>query len=126
MEENKQEGGIWIIIGIVLVGVCVFNFIGGEQEGAIDINDCREVINLESDNLQKYYHKFTCSYIKTNDGKTIKGTCARVKLTKENECTKAYVYEKESEVECLKGYPYADVEGKCHTTWDFGRYDVSK
>lgn len=54
---------------------------GCEKEGSVDIGDCRERIYLESNNLDKYFHTYICSY----------GFCARVETDK-GVCDRVYTY----------------------------------
>lgn len=73
---------IFILIGLVLL--CA----GCENEGVVDIHDCREVINVMSGDLYSY----TCNFDKDSKGRIVGKFCARVKLSDNAECTKAYWY----------------------------------
>ena len=125
-EENiineKKTGPDYSLVSsffvfIVMASVFVWGvtaFLGGEREGVIDYEDCREIVTLKPDDLQRYYKKFTCSYTKTNSGKIARGFCSRIVL-KEGLCRTAYVYEKKSEIKCSEDYPYLDLyDEKCY------------
>lgn len=115
---------IWEILGglffvSLLIGGFLFLF-GGEREGVVKYDDCRQIVQLKSDTTQKYYKKFTCEYIKSNDGKIILGgTCVHIDtdsslLTSNSSCKTAFVYQKEPDIKCpdtVNGF--LDVNGKC-------------
>ena len=116
--------GVLVIIGLIIWGVT--SLVGGEREGFVKYDDCRQTINLKADTLQKYYKKFTCSYSNTLSGKIMGGTCVHVDtsgglFSNESTCETAYVYEKDPEVTCSKEYPYLGIDDKCYTVWGSGR-----
>jgi hypothetical protein len=97
--------GALVIIGLIIWGVT--SLIGGEREGSVKYDDCRQTINLKSDTFQKYYKKFTCEYEKTSSGKMMGGTCVHVdtsggRFSNASTCETGYVYQKDPEVTCSK------------------------
>lgn len=121
---------IWEILGglfflSLLIGGFLFLF-GGEREGVVKYDDCRQIVQLKSDTTQKYYKKFTCSYSKTQSGKIMSGECVNISndnslLGNKSTCATAYVYEKEQDPVCknnIKGgilYPYLGYNDNCFT-----------
>jgi hypothetical protein len=124
--SSHQEGegdasglAILALIGLAIWGGSSIFF--GEREGFIKYEDCREVIRLQPDTLQKYYKTFTCSYRKTKSGKHMGGVCVHVDsagtlFSASNACTSAYVYQAESQNEGCKqpAYPYLGYDDQCH------------
>lgn len=75
------------LITISLIAVTALFGAGCERKGDIKVSDCRETVFLESDNIEKYLHSFTCS----------NGYCARVLTNKNGGCETAFVYFTETE-----------------------------
>jgi hypothetical protein len=120
---SSAEGGFWgfiIFVGFIVWGLTAF--LGGEREGYVKYSDCRETINLPSDNLQVLYKKFTCTYQKTRNGIIMGGTCVHIDRSwslfgsNSDTCDTAYVYEKKQESgHCTdKDYPYLHYDGMCY------------
>jgi hypothetical protein len=128
-DSDSAISGLLIlgIVGLTVWGISAV--IGGEREGFVQFSDCREEVTLSSDTLQKYYKKFTCSYVRSEGGNLMGGTCVHVDLagglfSDGGECTRAYVYEKKPEVTCRPEFPYLGYDDKCYTEWDIGRVDT--
>jgi len=126
MDETFKIIGWLFLVSLIVGGF--YALLGGEREGTVNYSDCREVVQLKSDTLQKFYKKFTCEYIKSNDGKTILGgTCVHIDtdsslLTSNSSCKTAFVYQKEPDIKCpdtVNGF--LDVNGKCmcNTNYQF-------
>ncbi len=97
-----------------------------EREGVTDFSDCREIINLQPDNFQKYYKTFTCQYVRRASGKIVSSTCVHVDAysggllgSSNGKCETAYIYTSEAgpDTRCTKEYPYEGANG-CYTTWE--------
>ncbi len=83
-------GIIWAILGALL---------GGESDGSVKYDDCRQVISVKQDDWQNNFKKFTCENIKSNSGRLISGTCVHID-TSGGACITAYVYTKKSGFNC--------------------------
>lgn len=92
-----------------------------EREGMVKYDDCRQVITLAPDTWQRYFHTFTCSYLKTKSGKIMRGECVRIEndkslLSSSHTCATAYVYEKKQEGSCTDpAHPYLTYDDMCST-----------
>ena len=92
----------------------------GEREGVVKYDDCRQIITLPSDTLQKYYKTFTCTYSKTKSGKIMGGECVHIEnegslFTSSHACSEAYVYQRKSEENCTDPKaPYLGYDDMCH------------
>jgi len=105
-----------IIVGL---GYGLSQLIGGEREGVVKIDDCREVVQLPDNPYQKYYSRFTCEYEKTTDGRIKSGTCVHASTNFfTGSCSKASVYKKTPLVKCGER-EFIDDEGKC-ASYDAG------
>jgi copper chaperone CopZ len=133
---NNISESVWPLVFLVIV-VFVFagilhgvtSLIGGEREGTIVYDDCRETIKLKTDTFQKYYKKFTCDYFKTNSGKIYDGECVHInKSWFGSDCQTAYIYERSPDVcpsdskafinsddtcTCYQGYFFDEKTKKC-------------
>lgn len=111
-------GGIyWSVVGATRLWGSFF----GEREGIIKYDDCRAIVTLQPDTLQKYYRTFTCGYNRTKSGKIMSGECVRIVNDKSffsssHTCATAYVYEKEQEGNCTDpARPYLTYDDMCST-----------
>jgi len=124
--ENVSSNSIrWIVaitIGLV-IGGCYAIF-GGEREGTVEYDDCKEKIYLKSDNDKRLFNKFTCEYSKTKSGKIMGGVCMHVDYFDNNECKSVYIYEKEPDSVCPETSPYLDYDDKCYPDKAFGRVEA--
>jgi hypothetical protein len=106
--------GVWALMGMGVVG---------EQEGVVKYSDCREVVRLQPDTFQKFYHSFTCETNKSQSGKVIDGICVRIVLasswdSSSNACTSAYVYPKLPELKCTDPkFPKPGYDDMCHASY---------
>jgi hypothetical protein len=112
---------------LVLLGVYLNqgdSLLGGEREGIVKYDDCREIVRLKDNPTKKYYETFTCTYERTVHGKILAGQCARVDLPLfRNGCDTAYVYEKQSEISCgPNSTPTYDEHCRCNDgyVWNDG------
>ena len=94
--------GCFVLVVIaIFAGRGVISMFGGEREGEVKYNDCREVVRLKDDAIQKYYRTFTCSYLRTVNGKIMGGECVSIDTPLFGSgCSMAYVYEKKPELHC--------------------------
>lgn len=96
------------IVGLIVIGLIIWglvSWIGGEQEGIVNTSDCRSVVTLQSNTLQKYYKKFTCEYLRDSKGEITGGTCAHVNtnstvFSSGSACETAYVYQVAPQITC--------------------------
>jgi hypothetical protein len=103
MNQNERgdsdfSGIVWLVIVALAIwgGTAYF---GGEREGTVKIDDCREMIELKPDTLRKYYETFTCSYNHTESGIERSAVCTRIDtdstlFSASHACATAYVYER--------------------------------
>jgi|GEM_PF-2005567 len=115
--------GIISLVFIVLVIWGIFSLFGvsfgAENEGITKYDDCRQIVNIQENSWQRYFMKFTCTYIKSSTGKILGGQCVHIAndnslLGGSHTCATAYVYQKSSEVVCpdtVNGF--LDVNGNC-------------
>jgi hypothetical protein len=114
--KGGEALGVLFVIGLIVWGVTAF--LGGEREGEVKYNDCREIIRLPSDTWEVLYKKFTCSYSKTISGHMISGECVHIDkpwslFGGSDACDTAYVYQKKQDDVCPKDYPYLQYNDKC-------------
>src|SRR6266540_573065 len=80
--------------------------LGCEREGIVKIDDCQEVVQLETQKGSRpfayLFTTFTCMYDKTTDKRSIiGGLClARENAVFHSGCVKAAVYKRESDIHC--------------------------
>lgn len=119
MADNSGALGCLVIIGAIL-GASIWGLRGlglvGEQEGVVKYSDCREIVQLPPDTLQKYYHSFTCETSKTQSGTVMRGICVRVESSWwGSACTSAYIYQKLPALKCTDPkYPNLGYDDRCH------------
>src|ERR1700722_12238120 len=77
----------------------VGGYFWGEESGEIKYNDCRNSISLEDGSGSTLFKRFTCTYVKSQSGKILRGTCVHVE-TEGAVCQTAYIYEKKPEIHC--------------------------
>src|SRR5579863_5118489 len=65
----------------------------GEETGDVKYEDCRDKITVEESSGSTLFKKFTCTYVKTQSGKILRGTCVHVE-TEGPVCQTALIYEK--------------------------------
>lgn len=103
---------------ILFIAVTLFILVacGGEREGTVKYDDCREKIYLEAGNLSKIYKTFTCQYEKRASGKIIRKKCVHVDLAGGVVCETAYIYyfEEEPDDGCNKAYPFKGYNNICY------------
>lgn len=115
-----------LILGLIIAGILwIFGFnFGVVNEGVVTYDDCRQIITIKSDSLQRYFHSFTCNTYKTESGAVMGGVCVSIKNDGwgGHTCATAYVYEMESPTICKDvvkdriSYPYLGYDDQCHTT----------
>jgi hypothetical protein len=117
---SEIGSGIGVLIVIVLVLWGVYALFGwGERSGVVKYDDCREIVTLQPDTLQKYYRTFTCGYWRTKSGKIMSGECVRIVndsslLSSSHTCATAYVYTKKQEGNCTDPtHPYLTYDDMC-------------
>ena len=126
VEFREQLDALGYLIGAVLVvGAIIWGiyslFGWGEREGVVKFDDCRQMVTLKPDTLQKYFKSFTCMYRRTESERIMSGECVHVDtagtlFSSSNECDIAYIYEKEQEGSCTDPkYPYLGYDDMCHT-----------
>jgi hypothetical protein len=106
------------ILFILLLAGC------GADEGTVEFDDCRTIITLPTDTLQKYYKTFTCVYARRASGKIVSATCVHVDidaglLSGSGKCKTAYVYtsdQTQPDRGCTKGFLFLGKE-KCYKNW---------
>jgi|GEM_PF-5533152 len=94
--------------------------LGCEREGIVKIDDCQEVVQLETQKGSRpfayLFTTFTCMYDKTTDKRSIiGGLClARENAVFHSGCVKAAVYKRESDIHCPPhAHAMADGMGYC-------------
>jgi hypothetical protein len=113
-----MKKGVAGILFVLLLAGC------GADEGTVKYDDCRTIITLPTDNLQKYYKTFTCEYVRRASGKIISATCVHVDLNTglfsgSGKCETAYIYTSEQtqpDRGCMKGFLFLG-KGKCFKYW---------
>ncbi len=125
--QEIKESVIGIVYSMMVIGLVVgmlswllssniIYIFGGEKEGIIKYDDCREIIRLKDNPYQKIYKSFICDYTKTTTGKIMSGTCVHVNTSwLSGKCEQAYVYvyDKEPETKCLEN-GYLGYDGQCY------------
>jgi len=107
---------IWGII--TLIG---FNYHGTNEGTAGNYYVCKQVIQLQPNDLQTYFGTFVGTTLKTRSGFTMGGEYVRMN-TENGVCTRAYVYDKRQDPNCLNNikdgvaYPYLGYDDLCYTT----------
>lgn len=101
---------MFVLLIVVFASIIL---VGCEREGSVEFEDCREFIQIDENSFSTFYKTFTCTYEKTDNGDIMSGLCVRVELTKNNECKKAFAYEKSAYKECPEG-EYLDKVGECY------------
>lgn len=126
---NSDEGALGCLVIIGIIGWAIYTYqpitiFGGEREGSVKFDDCREVVYLNPDTIQKYYKTFTCSYRKTDKGVLLNSNCVHVDndstlFTSSHTCKTAYVYSFQLEKNhggCSDlAYPYLGYDDKCYS-----------
>jgi len=85
----------------LLVIVAFLFLVGCEQEGVVEIDECVETIKLSEDSWEKLTKTFTCTYNRSKiEGVHLGAVCSNVELNKNNQCKKAYIYEKAPTIDC--------------------------
>lgn len=97
----------------ILLVVSLFLFTGCNQteiqktvrvrEGTVKYNDCREIIILEENSLEKNKLDFICEYSRSQGGKVLGGLCVHAEIDQYNKCSRAYIYYAEPELQCAEG-----------------------
>jgi len=105
---------LFCIIAIILArGNWLFTS-WGEKEGRARYEDCRNKITIQEGSSEAWFKNFTCSYVKTQSGKVLSGTCVHV-VTEGQVCQMAYIYYKKSQVVCNDPkLPFPAYDDKCH------------
>ncbi|MGO8945885.1 MAG: hypothetical protein ACLQJ7_19720 [Syntrophobacteraceae bacterium] len=121
-----MPGNVWKIVKGVFLSVTLAFIVcgcGGEREGVIKTEDCRETVRLSDDAFQwqSYWETFTCGYVRRASGKLINKTCERVVMNG-GYCQTAYIYYYHADPDpgCTKAYPYMGKDaGKdaCFAYW---------
>src|SRR6266540_2071765 len=103
--------------------------LGCEREGIVKIDDCQEVVQLETQKGSRpfayLFTTFTCMYDKTTDKRSIiGGLClARENAVFHSGCVKAAVYKRESDIHCPP-YAHANADGTCSCDGGYPLYEV--
>lgn len=132
--QNNQIGNADIdsIWGVIIIAAILwfsgFNF-GITSEGMVTYKDCRQIITLQNDSWQKYFHSFVCNNIKTQSGKIMGGECVAVIsdsyfFGNSHTCAKAYVYNQNpSGGICTDTrYPYLSYNDQCQPKPDLNTW----
>ncbi len=110
----------FLIIGYIifaLVAATIKAIFGGEQEGTVKTDDCRQVVQIQPDDIRTYFQKFTCFYDKTSKGTIRSGFCAHVDSPWfSTSCDTAYTYNVPQDPHhCTDpSYPYLAYDDKCY------------
>jgi hypothetical protein len=100
------------IVGILIIFVVAGC---GEREGTVKWTDCREVINVKENSVDGQFKKYTCEYIRTNQGRIAGGTCIHIEYESNGQCRKAFIYEKRQDDVCHdKAYPRLGLDDLCY------------
>lgn len=110
-----SDGAVASLFAIGIIGYGLYSiFGGGEREGTFKIDDCREVVQLSSDNFQRYYKDFTCVIQKSKSGRIISGECAHIDMSG-NVCKTAFVYDKKASGVCNDPkFPHLHYDDLCY------------
>ncbi len=123
MNKDFQRGSSEIdgLLSILfLIGLGVWFFAGGERDGVVKYQDCREIVKLQPDTYQKYYKTFTCDIARTVSGKSMGGECVHIEydgsfLSQSRGCNVAFVYTVKQDAICNdKNYPNLGTDDKCY------------
>ena len=113
-------GGIFVFSIILgLIGGGIKAIFGGEVEGTVKTDDCRQVIQISPDSFQTIYKKFTCTYSRTNSGVVNFARCDHIDSPLfSNSCNTDYYYIREKGLgNCTDPkYPYLGQDDKCYPT----------
>jgi len=121
-QRGEGEAGCLAIIVLAVCGLAwaASGIFFGEREGSVKFDDCREVIRLQPDTLQKFYKTFTCSSSKTKSGGIISEQCVHIDndstlFSSSHSCATAYVYTRHDEGCTNLKYPYLHYDDKCYS-----------
>ena len=111
-----SDGAIASLFVVGIIGYGLFSaFGGGEREGTFKIDDCREVVRLNTDSIQKYFKDFTCALEKSKSGQIISGQCAHIDMSG-NVCKTAFIYDKKASGVCKDpNFPHLHYDDLCHS-----------
>jgi hypothetical protein len=73
---------------------------GGEREGAVKSDDCREQIPIQEGSFAAFNKTFDCRYEKSKSGKIMSGSCTAVEVDGNGTCKASYSYEKTPWLNC--------------------------
>ena len=76
-------GAVFLLAFGVACAPSLKNIFGGERQGAVEIEDCREYVQVEEGSFTTYINKFTC----------YSGFCCRVEV-EDGFCRTAFCYKK--------------------------------
>ncbi len=99
-QTDDATGGIGALVFFGLIAWGLSAWRGGEQQGVVRTDDCREVIKLDSSTWQKFYRKFSCA---PSDDGTAFVRCARAAMSRtwffgDERCETAYYYFKTPDI----------------------------
>jgi hypothetical protein len=125
MATNRFEGlgkQLQMLLGwafLLGIGYAILNSFGGlfwgEETGEVKYGDCRNNIMVEEGAGSTWFKKFTCTYVKSQSGKILRGTCVHVE-TEGAVCQTAYIYEKKPQMHCTDPkLPYPGFDDMCHS-----------
>jgi hypothetical protein len=115
-----------LCVFVALTGLIILFGCGGEQEGTITYDDCREVVKLTPNDyfLKCLHKKFTCMYVKRASGNPVSKVCVYVELasggllSNSGKCETAYVYfgTEKPDSGCTEKFPYLG-RNFCYSLW---------
>lgn len=89
---------------------------GEENMGTVSYGDCRSVVRIDRNSLNRTMHDYTCDTTYSMERKEISLLCVRV-VTRDDVCSTAYEYEKTQSDVCIDGKkPFLHYDGKCYDT----------
>ncbi len=129
-QKGEVDGavlGYLIVVGLVIWGIAsIFGFnYHGTSEGTVKYDDCREIIQLQSDSWHTYFGTFIGYARKTKSGRMMGGEFVRIVndsplIGSSHTCARAYVYEEKQDPACDNNkngvsYPYLGYDDLCYT-----------
>lgn len=114
--DKPEKSSKWNLLGVVIFFLIIWGIMGaifgGESEGIVKYDDCRQVITIEQNDWQNNFRKFICNTVKSKSGKVIFGTCVHID-TEAGVCKTAYIYSKAPVIKCKGDNVYPDSNDNC-------------